>query len=42
MRAIWIRRGPWGFLHEDTDNRANLVVRTLDELVERIREAWPG
>lgn len=41
MRAVWIRRGPWGFLHEDTGNRADLVVRTLDELVERIGEAWP-
>jgi HAD superfamily hydrolase (TIGR01549 family) len=40
MRAVWIRRGPWGYLHEDTDNRAHLVVRTLDELVEHIGEAW--
>ena len=41
MRAVWIRRGPWGFLHEDHEGRAHLVVRTLDELVERIGEAWP-
>jgi FMN hydrolase / 5-amino-6-(5-phospho-D-ribitylamino)uracil phosphatase len=40
MRAIWIRRGPWGFLHEDTTGAASLVVRSLDELVERIGEAW--
>jgi HAD superfamily hydrolase (TIGR01549 family) len=40
MRAIWIRRGPWGLLHEDRDGVANLVVRSLDELVERINEAW--
>ena len=40
MRAIWIRRGPWGLLHEDRDEVANLVVRSLDELVERIDEAW--
>ena len=40
MRAIWIRRGPWGYLQEDSDSRAHLVVRTLDELVERIDEAW--
>jgi len=40
MRAVWIRRGPWGLLHEDSGGRANLVVRTLDELVERISEAW--
>ena len=40
MRAIWIRRGPWGFLQEDTDGAAHLVVRSLDELLERIDEAW--
>ena len=42
MRAVWIRRGPWGYLHEDRDNCAHLVVSSLDELVERIGEAWPG
>jgi FMN hydrolase / 5-amino-6-(5-phospho-D-ribitylamino)uracil phosphatase len=42
MRAVWIRRGPWGLLHEDTDHAADLVVRSLDELVERIGEAWEG
>lgn len=41
MRAIWLRRGPWGLLHTDPDGAARLVVRTLDELVERIDEAWP-
>ena len=41
MRAVWIRRGPWGFLHEDRSGRAALEVRTLDELVERIGGAWP-
>jgi len=40
MRAIWIRRGPWGALHEDRESAAHLVVRSLDELVERIAEAW--
>ena len=40
MRSVWIRRGPWGLLHEDRDHAANLVVRSLDELVERIGEAW--
>lgn len=40
MRPIWIRRGPWGFLQEDSDARAALVVRSLDELVERVGEAW--
>ena len=40
MRAVWIRRGPWGLLHEDPGGIAHLVVRSLDELVERIDEAW--
>ncbi len=40
LRAVWIRRGPWGVLHEDREGAAHLVVRTLDELVERIGEAW--
>jgi HAD superfamily hydrolase (TIGR01549 family) len=40
MRAVWIRRGPWGLLHEDPRGVAHLVVRSLDELVERIDEAW--
>lgn len=40
MRAVWIRRGPWGYLHEDRDGDAHLVVQSLDELVERIGEVW--
>ncbi|MCV0402508.1 MAG: HAD family hydrolase [Chloroflexi bacterium] len=42
MRAIWIRRGPWGVIQEllpGTDPA--LVVDSLDELVERIGEVWP-
>ncbi len=42
MRAVWIRRGPWGYLHEDRDGAAHLVVHSLDELVDRIGEAWPA
>ena len=41
MRAVWLRRGPWGLLHTDPDGIAHLVVHSLDELVERINEAWP-
>lgn len=41
MRAVWIRRGPWGLLQEDTTGDAALVVRSLGELAERIGEAWP-
>ena len=40
MRAVWIRRGPWGLLQEDATSAARLVVGTLDELVDRIGEAW--
>ncbi|HSK93553.1 MAG TPA: HAD family hydrolase [Candidatus Angelobacter sp.] len=41
MRAIWIRRGPWGVIqHPDDRARPALVVDSLTELVERIDEAW--
>ncbi len=39
MRAIWIRRGPWGFIWQDAPEAA-LVVKSLAELAERIDEAW--
>jgi HAD superfamily hydrolase (TIGR01549 family) len=55
MRAVWLRRGPWGRL-PNVDGRqsspgqaaltqaaltqAALTVASLDELVERIDEAW--
>lgn len=42
LRAVWLRRGPWGLLHEDRDGAAHLTVRTLRELVKRIAEAWSG
>lgn len=41
MRAIWIRRGPWGIIQSLPEGaRPALVVESLDELVERIGEAW--
>lgn len=42
MRAVWIRRGPWGAIVDPApaDGTAALVVRSLDELVDRIGEAW--
>jgi HAD superfamily hydrolase (TIGR01549 family) len=40
MRTVWIRRGPWGVLHEDRNGEADLTVRTLDEVVARIGELW--
>jgi HAD superfamily hydrolase (TIGR01549 family) len=43
MRAVWIRRGPWGVIQRAGDGpRPALTVDSLDELVERIDEAWPG
>jgi HAD superfamily hydrolase (TIGR01549 family) len=41
MRAIWIRRGPWGVIQELPDGTVPaLVISSLDELVERIGEVW--
>jgi HAD superfamily hydrolase (TIGR01549 family) len=40
MRPVWIRRGPWGVIQRAPDGTASLVVESLDELVERIGEAW--
>ncbi len=40
MRAVWLRRGPWGIVPELEPGEAALVVRFLSELVERIDDAW--
>jgi HAD superfamily hydrolase (TIGR01662 family) len=40
MRAVWLRRGPWGVITQDEPADAALVVRSLDELVERADEIW--
>jgi FMN phosphatase YigB (HAD superfamily) len=41
MRAVWLRRGPWGAIQDIPDGvRPALVVQTLDELVDRIGEVW--
>jgi FMN phosphatase YigB (HAD superfamily) len=41
MRAVWVRRGPWGILQRLPDGTTPaLVVGSLDELTERIGEAW--
>ncbi len=41
MRAVWIRRGPWGVIQRLPEGtRPALTVDSLDELVERIGEAW--
>ena len=39
MRAVWLRRGPWGVIARRAPE-AHLAVGSLAELVERIDEAW--
>ncbi len=42
-RAVWIRRGPWGVIQKlPAGARPALVVDSLDELVQRLDEAWDG
>jgi len=38
LRAVWLRRGPWGRLQADDHGDAELVVWSLDELVRRLPE----
>lgn len=43
MRAVWIRRGPWGVIQQRSmlDGAGpTLTVDTLDELASRIVEVW--
>jgi HAD superfamily hydrolase (TIGR01509 family) len=43
MRAVWLRRGPWGVVGDaggPPDGTA-LVVCSLKELAERVDEIWP-
>jgi hypothetical protein len=40
MRAVWIPRGPWGLIQPPDGASPAMVVHSLDELVERIGEAW--
>jgi HAD superfamily hydrolase (TIGR01549 family) len=41
MRAVWIRRGPWGVIQRlPPDASPALTVASLDELVDRIGEVW--
>jgi FMN phosphatase YigB (HAD superfamily) len=41
MHAVWLRRGPWGFIGEDPPAETGLIVDSLTELVERVEELWP-
>jgi HAD superfamily hydrolase (TIGR01549 family) len=41
MRAVWLRRGPWGIIQQPPPgSQPALTVASLDELVARIGEAW--
>jgi HAD superfamily hydrolase (TIGR01662 family) len=40
MRAVWIRRGPWGVIQQLDGVRPALTVDTLDELVDRIGDVF--
>ena len=41
MRAIWLRRGPWGVIQTlGAGERPSLTVGSLGELEARIGEAW--
>ena len=41
MRAVWLRRGPWGILQRLPEHKTPaLIVDSLDELTERIGKAW--
>lgn len=43
MRAIWLRRGPWGIIEQLPEGvEPALVVASLTELAERIADAWSG
>jgi HAD superfamily hydrolase (TIGR01549 family) len=43
MRAVWLRRGPWGVIGDGTSAPAEtaLVVDSLADLVDRSGELWP-
>jgi HAD superfamily hydrolase (TIGR01549 family) len=41
MRAVWLRRGPWGVLQElPPDVEPALVLDSLSELPDRLDELW--
>jgi HAD superfamily hydrolase (TIGR01549 family) len=41
MRAVWLRRGPWGVIQQPPPgSQPALTVASLDELVARIGQAW--
>ena len=43
MRAVWLRRGPWGFIERLPEGvHPALIIASLAELAERIDDAWSG
>ena len=40
MRAVWLRRGPWGVIPTEAPSQAALVVTSLSELVDRVDACW--
>jgi HAD superfamily hydrolase (TIGR01662 family) len=40
MRAVWLRRGPWGLIVRDDPPAGTVVVDSLTELVGRLDEVW--
>jgi HAD superfamily hydrolase (TIGR01549 family) len=43
MRAVWLRRGPWGYIERLPEGvHPALIVASLAELAERIDDAWSG
>jgi HAD superfamily hydrolase (TIGR01549 family) len=40
MRAVWLRRGPWGIIPRQEPPEADLIIDSLTELVQRLPEAW--
>jgi FMN phosphatase YigB (HAD superfamily) len=40
LRAIWLRRGPWGIIATEVPAEAALVVTSLSELADRIEDGW--
>ncbi|HSH21254.1 MAG TPA: HAD family hydrolase [Candidatus Caenarcaniphilales bacterium] len=40
MRAVWLRRGPWGVIAQTAPPATALIVQSLSELVERVEEVW--
>jgi HAD superfamily hydrolase (TIGR01549 family) len=36
LRSVWLRRGPWGRLQDDTTGAAEVTAWSLDEVVARV------